>query len=251
MLHYLVVKNKWIKKISLLSRGTRYQIVVATALVAVLPLLVVCFLILPTSPLYGTYSLLVRIIIIVVILMLAASGYSILLQYPKNIMRLRLCLQKIAEGDLPENITLLHSEDDVIAIETDLNKVLMDLRQKVRLLQEQLQVTREMHNALESHQKALLEAERQRVMIQSLGAACHHIGQPATLLCAHFSLLKTQTLSAKEQAEVAECAQAVDLIIDVIERLRRVSEYRTVPYLTFPHEQPNAASEILDIAVRE
>jgi len=239
-------------KISLISRGARYQMVVAICLVAVLPLLTICFLALPASPLCDTYSFAVRATMIAALLILAASGYSMLLQYPRNILKLRVCLQKIAAGEMPAKITLLHSEEDIVAIENYLNTVVADLRQKVRLLQEQLQLTREMHAALESQQKALLEAERHRVMIQSLGAACHHIGQPATLLCAHFDLLKKQAHSPVEMAEVMECTQAVDSITAVIERLQRISEYRTVPYLTFQAgHKPNHATEILDIATPE
>lgn len=243
------MNSKWITKISLISRGARYQMVVAICLVAVLPLLTISFLALPSSPLCETYCLSFRAAMIAALLILAASGYSMLLQYPRNILKLRSCLQKIAAGEMPEKITLLHSEDDIVAIENYLNTVVADLRQKVRLLQEQLQLTREMHAALEAHQNALLEAERQRVMIQSLGAACHHIGQPATLLCAHFDLLKKQAHSPVELAEVMECTQAVDAITAVIERLHHISEYRTVPYLTFQAgKKPDYATEILDIA---
>jgi methyl-accepting chemotaxis protein len=246
------MKHTWSKNISLMSRGARYQIVVATSLVAVLPILAICFIALPESPLQAGTSLTTKVIIIVLISILAASGYTMLLKYPKNIMRLRHGLQKIAEGELPERITLLHSEDDIMAIENYLNTLLDELRKKVVLLQEQLQLTRKMHKALETQQKALLEAERHRVMIQSLGAACHHIGQPATLLCAHFQLLKRQALSPRELAEVEECAQAVDTIAEVIEKLRRVGAYRTVPYLvcdTSEHKQYGTV-EILDIAAR-
>lgn len=236
------------KKLSLVSRGARYQIAVATILMAVLPILVVCFIALTTSFPAGTYSFAAKVVVSAFALALAASGYAILRKYPENIVKLRQYLRKIAEGELPDKITLLNSEDDIKAIENYLNTVLDELRRKVHLLQEQLRLTREMRDAIQSQQKDLLEAERDRVMIQSLGTACHHIGQPTTVLRAHLHLLKNRASSPNELEEIEECAKAVDSIAEVLEKLRHLSEYRTVPYLTFYAGEERAEDgEILDI----
>ncbi len=40
----------------------------------------------------------------------------------------------------------------------------------------------DMKRTIEAQREEILAAERQRVMIQSLGAACHHLGQPATVV---------------------------------------------------------------------
>ncbi|MFH0907592.1 MAG: hypothetical protein V1929_02365 [bacterium] len=242
------MKENWTKKLSLVSRGARDQIAVAIALMAVLPLLVVCFLALTMSFPAGTYSFATKVVLGILAFALAASGYGILRQYPANIMKLRHYLRQIAEGQLPDKITLLDSEDDIKAIQTDLNTVVDELRRKVDLLEEQLRVTREMGAAIESQQNELLEAERHRVMIQSVGAACHHIGQPTTVLRAHLHVLKKQASSPKELEEIDECAKAVDSIADVLGKLRHISEYRTVPYRTFyAGEKRGEDGAILDI----
>ena len=204
---------------------------VASALMAVLPILVVYFIAVTAFSPAETYSFAAKAVISSLAFVLAASGYAILYRYPKNIMKLRQYPQAIAQGELPDKITLLQSEDDMRAIENYLNAVLDQLRSRLRLSEEQLQVTRQMKNTIESQQKKLLEVERQRVMIQSLGAACHHI-------------LKDHASSPTELEKIEECAKALDSIAEVLEKLRRVSEYRTVPYLD---EERGENREILDI----
>ena len=242
-----MIKN-WTKRCTLASRGARHQIAIAIILVAVLPVLVVCFIALAESFTAGPYSFGAKVVICAFTFVLALSGYSILSKYPVNILKLRQHLRKIAEGELPDKITLLNSEDDIKAIEDYLNTVLAELRRKVNLLEEQLQLTREMKNAIKSQQDELLEAERHRVMIQSLGAACHHIGQPTTVLGLHLHFLKSQVSSPRDQAVIEECVKALDSLAEVLEKLRHVSEYRTVPYRTFyANENRGEDREILDI----
>ena len=80
----------------------------------------------------------------------------------------------------------------------------------------------------------LAAAERQRVMIESLGAACHHLGQPATVLRAYLELIRREPLSPAAAAMVDECLRAADALADVLGRLRAAGAYRTVPYLADP-----------------
>ena len=236
----------WKKQLSLESRGARHQIGVATALMAVLPNMVVCYVVLLSPP--DAYSFAVKSIIAGFVCLMALGGYLLLNRYPRNVTRLRQYLRQIAEGELPEQIRLLDSENDIRDIEKFLNIILAELRRKVALLETQLRITREMKNAIEAQQQELLEAERHRVMITSLGAACHHIGQPATVLRAHLHFLRTQASAQKELEEIAECEKALDSIAEVLDKLRRVSEYRTIPYRTFSVGGPTGEdNEILDI----
>ena len=237
-----------LQNVSLVSQGSRHQIVVATLLLAVLPFLAVCFIFLTKLYAAGTYPLATQIAVITLAFAFAASGYAILRAYSQNIIKLRQYLRMIAEGELPDKITLLNFEDDLSAIENYLNTVLVELRRKVSQLEEQLLLSRTMKDAIEAQQNELLDAERHRVMIQSVGAACHHLGQPATVLRVHLHFLKGQTSSRKELDEIAECETAVDSIDDILAKLRNVSEYRTVPYRTFAAgEKPGVDHEILDI----
>ena len=240
----------WKTKLSMESRGSRRQIGVAAALMAILPNMVICYIFLFASD--DTYSLPVKLVLGGLVCLMAVGGYLLLNRYPKNVSRLRQYLKQIAEGELPEKIILRESENDVRDVEDFLNIILEELRRKVNLLETQLRLAREMKMALESQQQELLEAERHRVMINSLGAACHHIGQPATILRAHLHFLKSQVSDPNELEGIAECEKTVDSIAEILDKLRGVSEYRTVPYRTFPVEGPlGDDKEILDIESRD
>ena len=240
------MKLDWKHQWSLESRGTRRQIGVAAALMVVLPNMVICHLLLFSPD--GAYSPLAKGLIGGWVCLAALGGYLLLNRTPRKVSRLRQSLQQIAQGELPANITLPETDDDIRDVERFLHIILTELRHKVELLETQLRLTREMKAVLESQQQELLEAERHRVMINSLGAACHHIGQPATLLRAHLHFLKNQTTTSRELQEIAQCESAVDAIAGILDKLRSVSEYRTVPYRTFPvGVPPGPDREILDI----
>jgi hypothetical protein len=97
---------------------------------------------------------------------------------------------------------------------------------------------RRLRNAVEYQRGELLEAERQRVMFESIGAACHHLGQPATLLSAYLELMQKQEKDPAILKMVNRSLTSVKAIADVLERLRNVNAYRTVPYLAAPSDDP-------------
>lgn len=236
------------QRISIVSRGSRYQVSMGVALLTVIPLMTVFLIAFAPYFFRGSFSWGARALAGGFAGMAALSGYLILRQYPKNILKLRKYLKLLAEGELPDEIKLLNSEDDLKAIENYLNTLLGEMRRKVRVLETQLGQARAMKTAIEAQQQELLDAERHRVMIQSLGAACHHIGQPATVLRANLHLLKSRASSENDLREIEECEKAVESIADVLEKLRHISEYRTVPYRTYsPGETASADEKILDI----
>ena len=217
-------------------------------LMAVIPILALLSVVLMALRFPGTYSVASQILVSALALVIALSGYTILRKYPENIARLRWYLRDIASGELPERVALLDSEDDFTAIQDYLNLVLAELRNKLKTLEDQLALSRKMQKIIGSQAAEILEAERHRVMIQSLGAACHHIGQPATVLRTYLELLKREATSETASAEVDECIQAVSNICEVLDKLRHVSHYRTVPYQTFhPGNMPADDEEILVI----
>ena len=80
--------------------------------------------------------------------------------------------------------------------------------------------------------EALLEAERHRVMIESLGAAYHHLGQPASLIRAYLEMAQKESMSAPAREMMESCLQAADSMAEILKNLQKISEYRTVPYFS-------------------
>ena len=237
------------ERISLLSRGSREQLRVAIVLISVIPILSLCGLGMALLWYPEVHSTVNVAVILAVTVFLALLGYMLLLKYPRTIECLRHYLKEIAEGDLPDAIELPDREDDLQAIEGYLNRILNDLRARVKQLQNQLQLSRKMQQTIETQNEELMAAERQRVMIESLGAACHHIGQPATVLRIGLDDLRKQTTDAQARERIDACLDAMRKIGEILEKLRRVSQYRTVPYHV-PRDAGDGADKnghILDI----
>jgi PAS domain S-box-containing protein len=96
---------------------------------------------------------------------------------------------------------------------------------------------------------ALREAERQRVMLESLGAACHHLGQPATVLLANLGILEKrwgvedQTLRDLMRGSI----EAAELLGEILHKLNTVNEYKTTQYLERPDGSDAPENRILEI----
>ncbi len=91
-------------------------------------------------------------------------------------------------------------------------------------------------------------SERHRVMLESLGAACHHVGQPATILMGNLQFLSERLNDADEDVKkLAErCLSAMSEISETLKRLNSVNEYKTRQYLAGAGDD-DAASRILEI----
>ncbi len=94
---------------------------------------------------------------------------------------------------------------------------------------------------------ATREAERQRVMLESLGAACHHLGQPATVLMANLGIIQSrlETSDAMISNLLEGSLRAVDRLGEVLHKLNKVNEYRTTNYAGDENDSDRA--RILDI----
>lgn len=88
-----------------------------------------------------------------------------------------------------------------------------------------------LQSIVRTQQASLLEAERQRVMLESLGLACHQIGQPATILKEYLGLVHQRVTDAGLKDMLASCIAASDKINEVLRQLQQVSHYRTAPYI--------------------
>ena len=100
-------------------------------------------------------------------------------------------------------------------------------------------------------ERAMRETERQRVMLESLGAACHHLGQPATILLANVGILKRKLEGINDDV-VVELVQssheAAETLGEILHKLLAVNTYKTVPYLEKDERSQNGREDrILDI----
>lgn len=101
-------------------------------------------------------------------------------------------------------------------------------------------------------ERATRESERQRVMLESLGAACHHLGQPATVLLANLDMMKDVILSGRGEGDrlralVQSSCDAAFRLSAVLHRLNSIEEYRTTEYTSITPSSATPASRIIDI----
>ncbi|QBG47380.1 response regulator [Verrucomicrobia bacterium S94] len=89
----------------------------------------------------------------------------------------------------------------------------------------------ELRRTIERQREELLDAERQRVMIESLGAACHHIGQPATVINAYLQMMEQRENDSETKEMIAACMEASEAMAEILRKLQLVSKYRETPYL--------------------
>jgi DNA-binding NtrC family response regulator len=87
-----------------------------------------------------------------------------------------------------------------------------------------------MQGELERQRRQLVEAERQRVMVESLGAACHHLGQPATVIATCLHMIRKGESDPARLRMLDECVAASDAVCDILRRLLDITAYRTEPY---------------------
>ena len=216
---------------------------VAVLLLAIIPILSLVFVLITLVWPSADHTAYSRLLIILIAVFIGVTGCTLLSKHPRNMESLRLYLREISEGDLPEEVILPEPDDDVRAIEGYLNTILQDLRAQVRQLQNQLTLSKKMQETISAQAEELVDAERQRVMLESLGAACHHIAQPASVLRITLDKIKQSLDDDQLCAQVDQCLQASDGIADVLNKLRSVSEYRTVPYKSFHSELAGGAVE--------
>jgi two-component system, sensor histidine kinase and response regulator len=91
----------------------------------------------------------------------------------------------------------------------------------------------EMQQKIDAQRATLLDAERQRVMMESVGAACHHFAQPLTTMLSNLEILARD--GAIEEPEkslmLQQCLRAAEMMKMILNKFQQVNEYRTRPYL--------------------
>ncbi|MDP6490505.1 MAG: hypothetical protein QGG69_01890, partial [Kiritimatiellia bacterium] len=95
---------------------------------------------------------------------------------------------------------------------------------------------------------AARENEKHRVMLESLGAACHHLGQPATVLLANLGIIQKKLNSGDEVLPklVDSSIDAVKTLGKILRKLNAVNEYKTTHYLG-NEDNEGEGSRILEI----
>ncbi len=228
----------------------RRQLSIAIALVAIIPLLAFAFLGMSVFCWRGIYAWWVQASMAGLVLLLALTGLGILRRYPRNLEALRQCLQHAADGNIPIPAHLLDDTEEICAIARALETIVEDMRRRMNLLEQQLRLSEQMRQTIRDQAQQLIEAERHRVMIESLGAAVHHIGQPATVLRLYLDSIPLDSVPPDTQQKLRECREAIQNLADILARLREVSAYRTIPYRPMGSAtSPRDGDRILDIGV--
>ena len=90
-----------------------------------------------------------------------------------------------------------------------------------------------MQQKIEEQRKALLGAEHQRVMMESVGAACHHFAQPLTIMLSHLQMVaKGEGIDeSNKRLMLEQCLKAGEMMKMILNKFQQVREYRTRPYL--------------------
>ncbi len=239
-----------LRAMSIRSQRSRAYLEAALALTTVIPMLCFCVIMLSVFTDLLPDSTLLRAGVGGAGIMAAGAGYVMLRVYPANLERLRQYLSQIAAEDLPAKAELLPGEQDFSDIEVYLNDIIGGFQDKITRLDAELERTRQLMMTIERQSSELMTAERQRVMMESLGAACHHIGQPTTVLSLYLTRLRDQRAVDIEESELEACLTAVASISTILKKLMRVSTYRTVPYVVLRNTDGTAEDEtfkILDI----
>jgi signal transduction histidine kinase len=167
----------------------------------------------------------------IVVPVLVTLGFVILSKYPANIGKLRRYLGILASGGVPRDVQLAQDEEDLATIRECVSEIVEQTEQRIRKIEDQ--------------SRTLVEAERQRVMIESLGAACHHLAQPVTVMTAYLEMMKEKKKGLPEDTRtmVDKCQDAADAMGDILQRLREVAEYRTEAYVTLDGQTEEDASD--------
>ena len=94
------------------------------------------------------------------------------------------------------------------------------------------------------------QADRQRVMVESLGAACHHLGQPATVILASLELMVRVRQTDKGMADelLSSSIDAAESLRKMLHNLNDITEYRTTSYIEGHDNTGLIESRILDVS---
>lgn len=90
-----------------------------------------------------------------------------------------------------------------------------------------------MQQKIEEQRKALLDAERQRVMMESVAATCHHFAGPLTTMFSNLQMFAgVENIEEPEKRNMLDqCLKAAEMMKIILNKFQQVREYRTRPFL--------------------
>lgn len=100
-----------------------------------------------------------------------------------------------------------------------------------------------------SAEAAMRDAERQKATLASIGATCHHIGQPATVLQANMELLDRMLPDVDEYVRslISSGISAAAQVSKILHQLNTMSGFRAEKYLERIGAADNPANQILKL----
>jgi len=222
------------KSLSLSRRGAWGQVAVAGLLITVLPGLTLLWLWnvhlrnvhYPDSTFWAVGGGIATVITL---------GYALLVKYPVSIVRLRHYLQILAGGGIPELVNIAKDEDDLVAVQEYLEQIIKMAEDRIQMLKKQHELK--------------LNAERHRVMCESIGTMCHHLGQPASTLSMGLYRLKNNSEPVEVPKIVAECEESFNAMSEILDKLRAISHYCTETYLSQNPEQSESPAAAPDTRI--
>lgn len=202
--------------LSLSRRGSWGQVVVAAILITILPALLLFWgwlshckgITLPPVTIWVAGGGILGVILL---------GYTLLFKYPASIVRLRQYLSVLAGGGIPDLVNISKDEDDLVAVQEYLKRIIKMAEDRIQMIKKQYY--------------AELEAERQRVMVESIVTMCHHLGQPASVMSMNLYRLRNSPAPEDVPILLAECEASFNAMSEILDKLRGISHYCTEPYL--------------------
>ena len=177
------------KRASIASTGTRRHLDAAVALVSVIPFLSLA-LIGRVSFSGFCMSSWQWAVLIVGVICSPLLGYSLLVKYPATVMKLRVYLDEIVKGEIPDQIDLVRNETDIEAIETAMNLVLERLKSRVNQA-EAVTVRLE---------EELLQSRKLEAVGTLAAGIAHEINTPLQFISTNLTFLETELEQGEESA---------------------------------------------------
>jgi len=85
---------------------------------------------------------------------------------------------------------------------------------------------------IEEQKKQILDAERDRVMVQTLASACHHLGQPVSVIRTCLVILKRQAdVDSDIYKTILSAYAAIESVCEILWKMNHVYNFTTEPYL--------------------
>jgi signal transduction histidine kinase len=195
------------RSFSLSSSGTHRQFAVALVLVSVIPLLTLWRV--NSSPSYPTGNAWTDMATIALSLWVAVLGFILISKYPANITRLRTYLENMAEGEFPEAVSLIRTENDIQSIEFSLNVILGRLKERITLVEAEK----------DEIERQLYQAQKLATLGNLAAGIAHEINAPAQFVANNLFFLED---SVKKLGRALDCktsrTQAPTLDTPALER---------------------------------